>query len=205
MLRTQSFRVPNTVEFHSDARSARLSAEHKRLESLARNAANAHPKVFLMGSDPVVDQLASGMGFPTTDLVILRLSIAGRSVTAIAVHARVGLSLDARARVIELKREARLSGTKCILVPHKWLKAEVRSSVARTIAHARNARFSRVQMNNILEHVRKERISTIAEAAGVLDDHEDPIAVVLALASQGFVDLDRSAPLSGGTWLSTRF
>lgn len=205
MLRTTSTRVPNTVEFHSDARTARLFAEHRKLENLARNMANAHPKIFLMGTDPVVDQLAGSMGFPPTDLVVLRLSVAGRSFTAVAVHARVWLSLDARARVIELKREARLSGTKCILVPHKWLKAEVRSSVARTIAHARNTRFTRVQMNMVLEHLRETRISTIAEAASVLADHADPIAVVLALASQGFVDLDRSAPLSGGTWLSTRF
>tara|TARA_R110002124_G_scaffold144122_15_gene309057 strand:- start:4157 stop:4774 length:618 start_codon:yes stop_codon:yes gene_type:complete len=205
MLRTETTRVPNTVEFHSDARTARLFAEHRKLENLARNIANAHPKVFLMGTDPVVDQLAFSMGFPPTDLVVLRLSVAGRSVTAIAVHARVWLSADAKSRAIELKRESRRAGTTCILVPHKWLKAGVRSSVARTISRARNVRHSRAQMNKILEHLREARISTIAEAAGVLDDHEDPIAVVLALASQGFVDLDRRAPLSGSTWLSTRF
>ena len=203
MLRTE-IRVPHTVEFHEDARSARLSAEHKKLENLARNFAHAHPRILVMGTDPFVDHLAITTGFAATDVVVLRLSVAGRPVTAIAVHTRVWRSPEAKARLLELKREARQARTFCIVVPQKWLKAEVRSSVARTIAHARNARYKRAHVNSILEHLRRERISTIAETAAVIDDHEDPIAVILALASQGMVDLDRRAPLRASTWLSTR-
>ncbi|MBJ3786402.1 hypothetical protein [Devosia sediminis] len=188
----------------NDAKASRLFHEHRKLGNNAKNYISAHPKLMGLGDDPVVQHLLASAGFSPVDAYVIRLAAEGRMITAICVPTRIWRHEDCRLELHEVKKEARALRTNCILVPQRWLRAETRSAVARVVAQARNTRFTRAQMDAVLEHLRKTRISTIAETAHALVDHSDPIGVVLAMAGQGMVDLDRSTPLHPGTWASTR-
>lgn len=203
MLRNQ-VTLTAPVELHDDARSERLFKEYRTLLNLSRNMAYSHPDVIVLGEDPVVEHLRAAAGFERTDLVIMRLLVCGRNVTAIACLTRIWRSPASKKRLLQLKADALKERCRCIIVPQRWLKSPVRCGVARTIAQARTVRFARRHAERVLNHLREVRISTIAEAAAAVTEHSDPVAVILAMASQGLVDLDRRAPLSGRTWLSAR-
>nr|WP_314256801.1 hypothetical protein [uncultured Devosia sp.] len=190
--------------FHCDARTQRFFHEHRKLMARAKAFIFSHPRLVMLGEDPVVEHLVSSMGFGPTDLAVVRMASGGRMITAICVPTRIWRNLESKQKLLDIKREARIERTTCILVPQRWLKAEVRSAVARVISQARTTRYSRDQMNLVLVHVQSERISTIVEAANVIPEHDDPIAVVLALAAQGMILVDRSAPLRSETWVSAR-
>nr|WP_314257250.1 hypothetical protein [uncultured Devosia sp.] len=205
MFRTSFAGTTGADIFHSDATTQRRFHEHRKLLSAVKAIAYAHPAVVELGGDNAVDHLAASAGFTQVDLVIVRVSIGRRVATIIGVPTRVWRDEDYKARLLELKRDAASFGTKCVLAPQKWIKAEIRGSVSRDIARSRGVRFGRAHQNTVIEHLRTVRISTIAEAAAsVAKDHDDPYAVVFSLASQGFVDLDRSRPLRAGTYCSTR-
>lgn len=190
--------------FHSDARSERLFHEHRKLANCANAYVAAHPELVALGDDPVVSHLVAAAGFAATDIVILRVVAKGRMVTALCVPTRLWRDPPSRARLLELKREAEEIRTTCILVPQRWIKAETRGAVARAIAQARHTRYSHSQMNAVFNHLRQVKISSLAEAASVLVDHDDPFGVILSMCAQGFVDVDRSTPLRASSWISTR-
>lgn len=196
--------VMPATHFHTDAKSERHQHEHRKLKASARNFAFAHPKLMSMGEDPVIEHLMASAGFGSSDFFALRITVNGRAATAICVPTRVWRDSDARARLLETKREASAIRTKVLLVPQRWLRAPIRSSVARTIANARNARYNRADVRCVLEHLRTARIATLADAANVLSGHDDPFAVVLCMSGQGFIDIDRSTPLRADTWVSAR-
>lgn len=189
----------------NDARSERFYYEHRKLAARARNYAYAHPRLVVLGEDPLVDHLASAQGFAAIDLVVLRLLAQGRSVTAILVPTRVWRDDDSRARLRQVKQDARSEATRCILVPQKWLKAPIRGKVASAIAQSQGVGYRREHVEQVLAHLREARICTLVEAASAVIDHRDPISAILAMSSEGLVDIDRSSPLSAGTWISTRF
>jgi hypothetical protein len=204
---TSSLRIGATApmgQFNLDARAERFFHEHRKLMNAAKNFVYAHPALVMLGEDPLVDHLIASSGFGPTDLACLRIAGSGRMVTVICVPTRHWRNPEVKARLLEIKREARENRTSCILVPQRWLKADLRSSIARTIARARNVRYSRKHMELVIHHLRAARISTIAEAAGALTEHDDPIGVVLAMAAQGMVHLDRSSALRADSWISTR-
>lgn len=190
--------------FYSDAKTERHHHEHRKLKAFARNFAFAHPNLLSMGDDPVVEHLLSSAGFGPADFYALRITVGGRTATAICVPTRIWRNHEAKERLLEVKRDAAAIRTTCVLVPQRWLRAPIRSSVARTIANARNARYTRTDIRAVLEHLRTNRITTLAEAADVLSGHDDPFAVVLCMSGQGFIDIDRSAPLRADTWISAR-
>ncbi len=202
MLRTPPLRGPAAPTFHTDARSERLFHEHRKLSNDAQTYAYAHPRLAVLGEDPVVDHLIASHGFGWHDLVALRLYADGRTITAICVPTRLWRDPDAKSRLLELKSEARLERTACVLVPQRWLRASIRGSVARTIARSRGVQYARAQADAVLAHLTESRISTIAESAACVRDHHDPMSIVLSLASQGFIELDRSAPLRAETLVS---
>ncbi|WIJ25057.1 hypothetical protein [Devosia sp. RR2S18] len=106
--------------------------------------------------------------------------------------------------MLEIKREAYEVRTVCVLVPQRWIKAETRGAVARAIAQSKHTRYSHKEIDAVLKHLRNAKISTLAEVASVLPHHTDPFGVVLSMSAQGFVDIDRSAPLHVGSWIGTR-
>ena len=184
-----------------DPRLQRLFHEHRKLANRAKNYAYAHPGIIVLGEDPLVDHLAAGAGFGSTDLAMLRISVDGRSVTAICVPTRLWRDPEAKARLLQIKSDARDARTRCILVPQRWLKASVRGSIARSIARARGVSFTREHRDQVLAHLKSARISTILDAARAVSHHEDPGSVVLAMCAQGLVKVDRSSPLRGDTWI----
>ena len=207
MFATESYKTGRTPEFAitSDARALRLLHEHRKLSITANNYVLSHPALVGLGDDPVVSHLISSSGFGPHDVVVVRLGAWGKIVTAICVPTRIWRDADLRAGLLDIKREAEEDlRTRCIVVPQRWLRANIRGSVARVIAQARHTRYSPKQMTTIIEHLLRTKISTLAEAAAVIPEHEDPFGAILAMAAQGYVGLDRSAPLKGGSWLSTR-
>jgi hypothetical protein len=192
------------VSFYTDARSERLFHEHRKLTNSVKAYIYAHPGIVGLGDDPIVSHLAAAAGFAPVDLVVLRVTTKGRVITAVAVPTRIWRDTDARSRLIELKSEAQALRTSCILVPQRWVRAETRSSVARAIAQSRQTRFSHQQLQAVLDHLRASKISTLAEAADVLRDHQDPFGAVLSMTAQGYVDIDRSSRLRHDTWIAAR-
>lgn len=193
-----------SLAYHGDARAERLFHEHKKLLSRARNYAVSHPKIVILGEDPLVDHFLASAGFGPVDVGVLRLHAQGRMVTALCVPTRLWRNPEAKSRLIEIKAIARKARTSCILVPQRWLKADIRSSVSRLIAQSSRTKYTRTQFKAIMDHLHEVRISTLLETAGTIEGHDDPVAVVLAMAAHGYVELDRSAPLRGDTWTSTR-
>jgi len=206
MFRTSSFvGATGTDILRADAKTQRRFHEHKKLYSCASAIAYAQPGVVALGDDPAIEHLAAAAGFEHYDLAILRLCVGNRKVTVVGVPTRIWRDPDAKASLLEMKRDAATFGTTCILVPQRSIKGTVRASIARDIARSRGVRYRRAQMDKVLAHLRAAGVSTIAAtAAAIADDHDDPYAVVLSLASAGIVDLDRSGPLRASTLATTR-
>ena len=192
------------IELRQDARATRLIHEHRKLKNSARNYVFAHPKLVPLGDDPLVHHLISSAGFADVDFVAIRLAAGRRFITAIVVPTRIWRDPEARASLLEAKRDARTLGTSCLLIPQRWVRAPNRSAVSRLIAQARHARYTKAQEDAIFDHLHLAKIRTIMECAGAINGHEDPVAVVLAMAASGLIDIDRSAPLNDKTWVSTK-
>ncbi|NGP16535.1 hypothetical protein [Devosia aurantiaca] len=206
MFSTQSYRFDfqgHAVGLHGDARAERLFHEHKKLLLAARNFVIAHSSMMLLGDDPLVDHLLTSNGFDTTDAAVVRIGLAGRSITAIAIPTRLWRDPEAKARFFEVKQQAGLDRTCVLLVPQRWLKASVRGSVARSIAFASRTRITRKQHAEVLDHLGKNKVSTIVETASAITGHSDPLSVVLAMSATGHVHIDRTSVLRGTTvvWL----
>lgn len=189
--------------YYADARSERFFHEHRKLTASARSFIHAHPTLVGLGDDPVVMQLAVAAGFSPLDLVVMRVLSNGRHVTAIAVPTRVWRDADHRACLLSLKGEARGLLIRCILVPQRWVRAEVRGGVARVIAQARQTVYSPQQLRAVLEHLGVTKVSTLSATANVLPDHRDPYGAVLAMVIQGYVQVDRSNALGADSWIAT--
>lgn len=187
---------------HDNARLQRLHHEHRKLTQTARNYILSHPNIVGLGDDPLVSQMLAAGGFAAIETSVMRIALFGTIITVICVPTRVWRDSDARSLLLQIRREVRDLRQRCLLVPQRWLRAGVRSAVARTIARARHTHYSTKQMNIVLSHLRSVRISTLAETAATLTDHDDPFGVILSMAASGYVKLDRSAPLHSGTWLA---
>lgn len=203
MFRT-SYTEKTGVSFYANAKSERRFHEHRKLYAMARDYILSHPDMMLLGEDPLADHLLSSSGFSPHDIAVLRIVAKGKLVTALCVPTRLWRDPEARNTLLELKRDAIGARTSCVLVPQASVKAPVRAARARLISRARNTGFSRAQMQMVLQHLGKVRISTIAEAACCVVGHDDPMGVVLALIGQGLVTYDRRYPLGPDTFVSSR-
>jgi len=193
-----------SLRLDSDPRAERLLHEHRKLAACTRSYVQSRPDLASLGDDPLINQLLASNGFSAIDAVVCRVAFDGRIVTAIVVPTRVWRDQEARARLFEIKGQAAAIRTAVILVPQRWIRADIRNSVARLIAQSRNTRVQQKQLRDILAFLRKERITTITEAASVISDHRDPFGALLALAAQGLIDIDRSRKLAADSFVFTR-
>ena len=189
----------------SNPRLTRLAEEHSKLCRNVDNYLSAHPDLVPLGPDPLVQQLVAAKGLTPRDAVVARTLVGNRLVTVICVPTRIWRDEYGKAALLEVKSEAATSGrSRCILVPQRWIKAPIRSSVARAIARNRRVQYSNRQLAAVLEHVRNRKITTLADAANHVPDHDDPVGMVLLLCGQGLLAIDRSAPIVADSWISSR-
>lgn len=186
--------------FESDPRAMRLASEFRKLAAAARNYMSSRPRLFPLGEDPLVRQLVSSAGLGELDVYIHRTGAGQRTVTALCIPTRVWRDNDSRRRLLEIKQQAKALRTSCILVPQRWLRAPVRSSVARVLAAARNISYSRRQKGDVLGHLKEARISSLYETASAIAEHDDPVGAVLAMACHGLLELDRSKVIGANTY-----
>lgn len=205
MFATSSFGAPApSFNLSNDPRSERLFHEHRKLAACARSFVQSRPDLASLGDDPVLSQMLASNGFGAHDAVVGRVAFDGKVVTAIVVPTRIWRDSDARARLRDIKTQAASMRTAVILVPQRWIRAEVRNSVARLIAQSRNTRVEQKQLRAILTFLRQERITTLSEAASVIRDHHDPFGALLGLAAKGLIDIDRSRKLGADSFVFTR-
>lgn len=188
----------------TNPRTARLLAEHRKLAQAAKNIIASTHRLVGLGEDPVVSQLLDAAGFAAVDVFVTRVAIDSKVVTAVCIPTRVWRDEDSRRLLLNIRRDARGLRTRVVIVPQRWLKADRRSSVARTLARSRHTRFSRKELRAVVAHLCETRISTLMQAAGALPHHDDPLGAVLAMACQGCIELDRSEPLNADTWTFLR-
>lgn len=185
---------------NEDVRNARFVAEYRKLHQAARNIVSARHELVPLGADPLVDQLLSAAGFAPEDAFAMRLGAKGQMITAICAPTRIWRDPYALQLLLEVKRYAVDLDTRCILVPQGWLRAPVRADVSRTLARSRHAHFTKADLRAVLNHLNRKGISTLLDTAAALDEREDPFGPVLAMIAQGYVQIDRSAPLSRDSW-----
>lgn len=190
--------------FGTDARTARLQAEHRRLAQAASNFVASHPRLIPLGDDPMVRQFMAAAGFASVDYHIMRVSVAGRVVTALCIPTRLWRDPEVRRLLLDVKRQSGALRTKCILVPQRWVRATVRASVALALARSRNVRYSRKELDAVIEHLRQVRIGTVMETASILSEHDDPVGAIFSMACQGLIDVDRGGHLTAETFTSIR-
>jgi hypothetical protein len=191
-----------SITFGNDPRSARLAQEHSKLAQSLFNYVSTNPASISLGPDPLVKQLLSAKGFSKFDIVCLRVVALGLPFTALAVPTRIGRDPDWRAALLEAKTEAGILGTKCLLVPQRSIRGNVRAQVARTLAMSHYVQFRREHAEAIRLHVRVERLASLAECASLIDDHDDPIGIVLALCACGDLLIDRTQPIGPSSWVA---
>jgi hypothetical protein len=153
-----------------------------------------------MGEDPVVQHLVASAGFGAFDIHVQRVGCDGPIVTVLCVPTRIWRDPESRRLLLEVKVQARALRTCCILVPQRWLRAPVRSSVARVLAGTRHTTYTRRQMTDALSHIDELRITSIIEAASAIKDHDDPVGAILSMVCRGIVDIDRSKPIDADTY-----
>jgi hypothetical protein len=183
---------------------ARLAEEHSKLFRRVENFLVSHPTLASLGPDPLVRQLLAAKGLAAEDAVVLRALAGGRLITVICAPRRVWRDNYGKAALLEVRQEALDYGCRCILVPQGWAKAPVRAAVARSIALSRRIQFSDRQFGALLEYLNSVKVSTLAEAAQHIPDHDDPWSVVLQLCAQGLVAIDRSQPIAPESWVASR-
>lgn len=193
---------PSLRHFQEDPRAMRLASEFRKLAASARNVLHSRHHLTPLGNDPVVEHLVSSAGFGEFDVFVHRTGARERIVTALCVPTRVWRDSDCRHTLLDIKHRAAGMGTSCILVPQRFLRAPVRSSVARVLAAARNTPYARSHKKQVLDHLSTVRISSLAEAASAIVAHDDPVGVVLAMACHGLIDVDRTKPLASGTYVA---
>lgn len=202
MLATRGLAVP-LITFERDARSARLAQEHSKLLQSLFNFVSTHPGLAPLGPDPVVEQLVRAKGFAKFDISTLRVSIKGRVLTAIAVPTRVWRDPESRRSLHAVKAEALASGTRCILVPQRWLRAGLRAQVARTLALSHHVKVRREHIKAVKSLVGAYRMMTLSECASRIQGEDDPVGVVLALCARGQLYIDRTHPIGPESWVAS--
>lgn len=198
-----SFSAPFAA-FYENPKAARRAAEHVKLSrSLAAEIAS-RTHIVPLGPDPLVQHLISSKGFAPDDVVVSRVTMERRYITVLCVPTRVWRNPDERQLLLELKCEAALMGTKVVLVPQRWVRAEIRSGIARAIASARRNPIGREDLGTVLARVRAVKMATLAECVEALGDgHPNAIGTVLSMCAQGYLAIDRNKRLGPGTWVAS--
>lgn len=202
MLATSLGLAAPSITFGNDPRSARRAQEHSKLAQALFNYVSTHPSTIPLGLDPIVLQLLSAKGFSKFDIANLRLVARGVPLTALLVPTRIWRDPDGRAAMFEVKAEAGTLGTKCLLVPQRSMRGTVRAQVARTLALSHYVQVRRAHAEAVLQHLRTVRLASLAECASLLDGHDDPVGVVLALCARGELLIDRAQPIGPRTWVT---
>lgn len=202
MLASRGLAVP-LITFGQDARSARLAQEHSKLVQSLFNYVSTNPGLAALGPDPLVQQLVSAKGFPKYDIAILRVSTKSLIMTAIGVPTRVWRDAEARRSLREVKAEAAAEGTRCLLVPQRWVRGEVRGQVARTLALSHHVKVRREHIQAVADLLGAYRMMTLAQCASRISDVDDPVGVVLALCARGKLFIDRTRPIGPESWVAS--
>lgn len=198
---TRGLAAPS-ITFGHDPRAARLAQEHSKLAQSLFNYVSTRPALIPLGPDPLVRQLLSAKGFSKFDIASLRLAATGVPVTALLVPTRIWRDPEGRATLMEVKRDAGTLGTKCVLVPQRSMRGNVRAQVARTLALSHYIRVRREDAETVTQYVCTERLASLDECASLLEDHEDPVGVVLALCARGDLLIDRTQPIGPKSWVT---
>ena len=202
-LRQRRYAAPALV-LYDDPRSQRLANEHRKLEISLQNVLRSYPGLIPLGTDPLVRQLLTAIGFDTVDFVATMLLANGKRFTVVAVPTRIWRDLYCRNQLIEMKKEAKSLGTRSVLVPQRCIRGNTRAEIGRTLSRSRYVKYSDTQMDAVLNHVRRNRTTTIRDCATNIEGHDDPMGVVLLLCAQGILNLDRSRRISGSSRISIR-
>lgn len=203
------FHAPNlglqpATELHTDLKSARHAAEAHKLRCAAKDLVFATPGLVALGDDPVVAHLLSVEGLGIDDVFVLRISANGCTITALCVQTRIWHDREARASLRRVKSDATNLGTRCLLVPARWVRATLRASTAKIVARSRAVRYTQAQSDALIDYVRAHRIVTIGDCMELLRGHPDPVGVVLSHCAHGSIELDRSRPLSVDSFVGSR-
>jgi hypothetical protein len=186
--------VPS-ITFGDDPRQARLAHEHKALTTSVLNIVSSRSELGALGPDPLVRQILLSKGFTRYDFVALLILCASRLLTVIAVPTRVWRDPEARRAILQAKTEAKEVRSRCILVPQRCIRNNVRAKVARTLALSSGVKFEAAQAAPVLAYLVSHRIATLRECSKLVPDHPDPYGVVLSLCGRGKILIDRRSPI----------
>jgi len=165
----------------------------RRLQRNAIALIGAHPKAELLGSDEMVENLASSQAFEATDLVILRIALGAQRHTLLCIPERVwrGRKND----LLELKRLAGWSGRSCVLVPEAAIQKQPRLNCARAIDDAAGIEVTMEQRMELVMHLVERGKSSLLECASAVT-HPSPFTAVLHLVAAGVLKMNIEAPLT---------
>jgi hypothetical protein len=185
--------------FFQSPKCIRLAAEHNKLVRTTSAIIASLPDATPIGPDPIVEHLASSSGFGANDLIITRVVSRRAIFTVIVVPTRIWREEDDRATLLQVKLDAADEGTRVLLVPQSWSRGSTRRQIAEVLFRARSVTYTAEQQRESLHYLRTVKRSTIGECAMQIQNHPDPMGVVLSLCARRFVRFERSKPLSPTT------
>ena len=192
-----------TVFFQSP-RQARLAEEARNLLQRGRDFIRSHGHLTEMPADPLMVQLAAAAGYTTEEAVVLRAKFRNDFLNFVCVPTRVWHREDERLGLLQLRREAADYGLRCIVVPQRWLRAEIRAATARMISRSLAVGISFGDRETVLRHVGETGFSDLGTCCRLVAHLHDPVGSVLSLVGHGFVTVDRTRPLGERTLVRLR-
>lgn len=162
----------------------------------------ASPVVVSAGPDPACEEFWRA-ALQDEGLAAMRVKLASRTVTLMAVSSDLWLDGARRARVLALKHAASRSGRRVIVVPEGALRREPRLGNAVLMAQAARAVISAEDRIAVMAALAEEPGMVLGDLIQLVRHEPDRVAAVLSLARSGVVDVDCRKPIGplSAVWL----
>lgn len=178
---------------HTNKQTVDRTFVARRLQKNALTLIAAHPNATYLGTDELVEELASGLGFKTFDLIILRATVSDKRHTLVCVPERVWSTR--KQELVDLKRLAAASGHACVLVPESAIQRQPRLSTARAIEEASGVDVTMEQRMDVLVHLIEHGYSTLFDCACAIS-HPSPFSAILHLVAIGVIRMKGAGSLT---------
>lgn len=162
----------------------------------------ASPLVVSAGPDPACEELWRA-ALQDEGVAAIRVKLASRSVTLVAVPSDLWMDGARRARVLALKHAAARSGRRVIVVPEGVLRREPRLGNAVLMAQAARAIIGAEDRIAVMAALAEEPGMVLGDLIQLVRHEPDRVAAVLSLARSGVADVDRRKPIGplSAIWL----
>ncbi len=162
----------------------------------------ASPLVVSASPDPACEELWCA-ALEDAGLAAMRVQLATRTATLVAVPSDLWRDGARRARALALKQAAARSGRRVVVMPEGALRREPRLGNAVLMAQAAQAAIGAEDRIAVMAALAEEPGMVLGDLIQLVRHEPDRVAAVLSLARSGVVDVDRRKPIGplSAVWL----